>query len=157
LDWFDGMTDDNVREYSSADHDRHILMKSLRLRADRTIRDPESMLEFLRDQVAEADLRVLDSAVFRRLLTQTYLEGLRHGPYGWIDDVLAFRADWDFSFDAISGRVLLWHGKDDTFSPINHTWWLARQIPGAEVEVQTDTAHFGAMEVLPRILARLIA
>ncbi|GIF72917.1 alpha/beta fold hydrolase [Asanoa siamensis] len=156
LDWFDGMAADNVRGYSTADRDRSILAEHLRLRADRIIRDPESLLEFLRTQMAESDRRVVDSAVFRRLLTQTYAEGLRCGPYGWIDDVLALRDDWDFPFDAIAGRVLLWHGKDDTFSPINHLWWLANRIPGAEVRVQTDSAHFGAVEVLPRILAWLI-
>jgi len=157
LDWFEGMSADNVREYATADRDESTLVETLRLRADRTIRDPESLLEFLRGQMAEPDRRVVDSAVFRRLLTETYVEGLRGGPYGWIDDVLALRDDWDFSFEDIAGRVLLWHGKDDTFSPITHTWWLASRIPGAEVRVQTDTAHFGAVEVLPRILAWLTA
>jgi pimeloyl-ACP methyl ester carboxylesterase len=155
LDWFDGMSDDNVREYSTADADRTVLVERLRRRAERTVRDPESLLELVRTQMAEPDRRVVDSAVFRRLLSQTYAEALRDGPYGWIDDVLALRDDWSFGLDTITTPVLLWHGKDDTFSPINHTWWLANRIPGAEVQVQTETAHFGAVEILPRILARL--
>ena len=157
LDWFEGMSTGNVRGYSEADRDRTRLVEQLRLRADRTTRDPESLLEYLRTQMAEADRRVVDSAVFRRLLTQTYVEGLRHGPYGWIDDVLALRAEWEFPFDTIAGRVLLWHGKEDTFTPLNHLWWLAGRLPGAEVRIQTDSAHFGAVEVLPRVLSWLTA
>lgn len=157
LNWFDGMADGNVREYSVADADQSLLMERLRMRAERTIRDPESLLELVRGQMAEPDRRVVESVTFRRLLAQTYAEGLRDGPYGWIDDVLAFREDWGFSLRTIAGPVLLWHGKDDTFSPIHHTWWLAGQIPDVEVQVQTDTAHFGAVEVLPKILAWLTA
>lgn len=155
LDWFDGMADGNVREYSTADARQDLLVERLRLRAERTIRDPESLLEMVRGQMAEPDRRVVESAVFRRLLTRTYAEALRDGPYGWIDDVLALREDWSFSFEAIDGPVLLWHGMHDTFSPISHTWWLASRIPSAEVRVQADTAHFGAVEVLPRILTWL--
>lgn len=155
LNWFDGMAASNVREYSNADADQKMLMERLRLRAEKTTRDPESLLHAVRDQMAEPDRRVVESVTFRRLLSQTYAEAVREGPYGWIDDVLAFRRDWEFTPAQITGPVLLWHGKDDTFSPIKHTWWLARQIPQAHVQVQTYTAHFGAVEVLPKILAWL--
>ncbi|BCB86209.1 alpha/beta fold hydrolase [Phytohabitans suffuscus] len=155
LNWFDGMAESNVREYSVADADQISLMERLRLRAEKTSRDPESLLNLNRDQMAESDRRMVESVTFRRLLSKTYAEALREGPYGWIDDVLAFRKDWGFALDKIPGPVLLWHGKEDTFSPIKHTWWLARQIPQAHVRVQTYTAHFGAVEVLPKILAWL--
>ncbi|GIF98601.1 alpha/beta hydrolase [Catellatospora citrea] len=157
LDWFDGMAQDNVHEYETADNDLAVLAERLRLRAERVLHDPESLLEMLRSQMAEADRRFVDRIAIRRLLAATYTEALRGGPYGWFDDVLAFRGDWGFGLDTISGPVKLWHGEDDTFSPAGHTRWLARQIPHAEVQVRTDTAHFGAVEVLPEILAWLTA
>jgi pimeloyl-ACP methyl ester carboxylesterase len=49
--------------------------------------------------------------------------------------------------------VLLWHGADDVFTPIGHTYWMAKQVPGSVLEVQSGAAHFGAMEILPRVLA----
>jgi pimeloyl-ACP methyl ester carboxylesterase len=157
LNWFDGMTDGNVREYATANVDQDLLAERLRLKAERAIRDPESLLDLIGSQMAEPDRRVVENVAFRRLLTQSFAEALRGGPYGWIDDVLAFREEWGFPLDTVAGQVLLWHGKDDTFSPINHTWWLAEQIPNAEVQVQTATAHFGAVEILPRILSWLAA
>jgi pimeloyl-ACP methyl ester carboxylesterase len=153
LDWFDGMAPDNINEYETADNDLAILAERLRLRAERVLHDPESLLDLLRGQMAEADRRFVDRVAIRRLLATTYTEALRDGPYGWIDDVLAFREDWGFGLGTIAGTVKLWHGEDDTFSPAGHTRWLARQIPHAEVQVRTDTAHFGAVEVLPEILA----
>jgi len=48
---------------------------------------------------------------------------------------------------------LLWHGADDSFSPVGHTEWLASRIANARVQVQADTAHFGAVEILPQALA----
>jgi hypothetical protein len=34
---------------------------------------------------------------------------------------------------------------------------MANQIPGAKIQVQRGAAHFDAMEILPRVLARLKA
>jgi pimeloyl-ACP methyl ester carboxylesterase len=150
LRWFQGMAKENVREFST--EDLPILVERLRLRAERTVHDPETLIEWLREQMAEADRRVVDKVAFRRMLTSAYIEALRDGPYGWIDDVLALRVDWGFRFADIAGPVRLWHGADDTFSPADHARWLARQIPGAEVQVLSDTAHFGAVEVLPKLL-----
>jgi pimeloyl-ACP methyl ester carboxylesterase len=155
LDWMSGMTDSNVREYETADNDWPKHVERLRLQADRARRDPESMVDGLRTQMTVPDLKVVDNVVIRHLLAATYVEALRQGPFGWIDDVYAFRSGWGFELKEITGKVLLWHGADDNFSPVSHARWLARQIPNAEMQIQEDTAHFGAVEVLPEILTWL--
>ena len=81
------------------------LVESLRLLADSGRRDPSGMLDVLRGQMTVADLRVVHDVMMRKLLADTYSEGLSAGPYGWIDDVLAFRRDWGFPLDAIRTRV----------------------------------------------------
>jgi len=155
LDWFGGMTESNQRAFGTAEHDAMILAEQLRLRAERANDDPGSLLKFLIQQMTEADRRVVSGVPIRRLLTDSYAEALRGGPDGWIDDVLALRADWGFTLTEIHMPVRLWHGADDNFAPASHSRWLAAQIPGAQVEVQRHTAHFGAVEVLPEILAWL--
>ena len=132
-----------------------VLAAELSARSELIREDPEFLLQFLEPELTAPDRRILRDPAIRRLLTGTYAEALRQGPEGWIDDVLAFRQSWGFSLKAIEVPVLLWHGADDVFSPVAHTHWLASQIPGAEVEVQHGAAHFDAVEVLPRILARL--
>lgn len=157
LDWYGGMTESNVTEYNSADTDVTALAISLTTRATDTQQDPESLVRFLRPSLSESDRRVVDDVAMRRLLTATYAEALRHGAQGWIDDALALRREWGFDLKKITGPVRLWHGEDDTFSPVSHTRWLAAQIPGAVMEVQPNAAHFNAMEILPEMLTWLTA
>jgi pimeloyl-ACP methyl ester carboxylesterase len=157
LDWYDGMAEHNVAAYTTADTDLATLMENLRLRADDAIRDPESLLDALRDHIKDSDKRVVEDVAMRRLLAGTYAEALRDGPYGWVDDVFALRSDWGLRLGAITGAVRIWHGADDSFSPAGHARWLAAQIPGAVIHIQSGTAHFGAMEILPEILSWLTA
>jgi pimeloyl-ACP methyl ester carboxylesterase len=144
-------------EFGNARTDELKLVESLRLRADRTRRSPASLLEALRGQITPPDRRVVRDVTFERLLLETYAEAMRPGPWGWIDDNLALNRDWGFRLSEIGQRVRLWHGADDNVVPASHTRWLAERIPRAEFEIQTETAHFGAMEILPDILSWLAA
>jgi pimeloyl-ACP methyl ester carboxylesterase len=155
IDWFGGMNDENSRAFHTAEEDEPKLVESLRLRADQGRRDPTGMLEVLRRQMTEADLRVVHDWMIRKLLAETYSEALSPGPYGWIDDVLAFRRSWGFRLADIRQPVRFWHGAQDNFAPVSHTRWLADRVPHAEVEVQSASAHFGAMEILPAMLSWL--
>ncbi|SCF39757.1 Pimeloyl-ACP methyl ester carboxylesterase [Micromonospora mirobrigensis] len=155
LDWYSGMTDGNVDDFGLADEDAAELKLSLTERARNAQRDPMTLLEVLRPQLSESDIRVVDDVTIRRLLTDMYAEALRHGPDGWIDDVLALRRAWDFDLGAIRAPVRLWHGEQDRFSPVAHSRWLADRIANAEVQVQPGAAHFGAVEILPQTLAWL--
>ncbi|MER7440897.1 alpha/beta fold hydrolase [Micromonospora avicenniae] len=155
LDWYAGMTDENVDEHALGDADTAELRDLLTVRAKDVQRDPMTLLEFLRPQLTEPDIRVVDDVAIRRLLTDMYAEALRHGPEGWIDDVLAVHRSWGFDLGSIRLPVRLWHGEQDQFSPVSHSRWLAARIPTAEVQVQPGAAHFGAVEILPQTLAWL--
>ncbi|MEW2428525.1 alpha/beta hydrolase [Micromonospora sp. NPDC047644] len=152
LDWYAGMAESNVADYGQADDDLAALTLNLKVRADEGRRDPMTLLDFLRPHLPDEDIRVVDDVAIRRLLTDMYSEALRHGPEGWIDDVLAIRRGWGFDLGTIRAEVRLWHGEQDRFSPVEHSHWLASRIARAEVQVQPGTAHFGAVEILPQTL-----
>jgi pimeloyl-ACP methyl ester carboxylesterase len=156
LDWYEGMNDANVRGFATDPAEEQKLVESLRLQADRTRRRPVSLLESLRGQISGPDRTVVNDPTIERLLLEAYAEATRPGPYGWIDDVLALRRGWGFSLSEVQQRVRLWHGAEDNVVPASHTRWLAERIRGAELHVQTDTAHFGAMGILPSMLSWLI-
>ncbi|MEV4756100.1 alpha/beta hydrolase [Micromonospora sp. NPDC049559] len=157
LDWYGGMTNSNVDEYTQASNDPLSLTGTLTRRADTMRRDPESLVDLLRPGLTPADRKVVEDVAMRRLLAQSYAEAVRRGADGWIDDALALRKDWGFDLSSIKVPVRLWHGAEDTFSPVAHARWLASRIPSAEVQVQQGAGHFGAMEILPQILAWLTA
>jgi pimeloyl-ACP methyl ester carboxylesterase len=155
LDWFEGMTDSNTNEYEMAAAGDDAVVADLTRRAEEIRRNPDSLLSALETEMSEADRRIVSDVGIRRRLLETYREALKFGPYGWIDDVLAFRFAWGFDLGEITVPVLLWHGDEDVFSPPKHSIWMASQIPGATIELQRGAAHFGAMEILPQVLARL--
>ncbi|MEU8183045.1 alpha/beta hydrolase [Micromonospora sp. NPDC049044] len=155
LDWYAGMAATNVTDYGQADEDLTELTLNLKVRAEEARRDPMTLLDFLRPQLPDEDIRVVDDVAIRRLLTDMYAEAVRHGPEGWIDDVLAIRRGWGFDLGTIRAEVRLWHGEQDRFSPVEHSHWLASRISRAQVQVQAGAAHFGAVEILPQTLTWL--
>ena len=156
LDWFAGMAESNVREYTVAALDPELLIAMLAPVADKIRADPTSHVSTLRLEMPEADRRVVADTGIMRLLAKNFAEALRGSAAGWADDNLAFCEPWGFNLSDIQVPVLLWHGEDDVFSPAAHTRWLAGQIPGAELRMGQDAAHFGALEVVPDVLSWLI-
>lgn len=152
LDWFAGMTESNVDEYRIADADRAVVRARLDSRVEQIRQNPDSLLRVLLPELTAADRRVINDSGIRRQLADTYLEACRDGVEGWIDDVMALRRPWGFDLSAITVPVLIWHGADDTFAPVSHSYWLAEQIPTSAITIQPGMAHFGAVEILPKIL-----
>ncbi|MGN9906277.1 alpha/beta fold hydrolase [Phytohabitans sp. LJ34] len=152
LDWHHGMTHLNVNEYRSVDASGTAYAAELAARTEETHNKPESLVDHLRPALCERDHRVVDDIAMRKLLTASYREATRSGPGGWIDDVTAFRKSWGFELSTIRPPVLLWHGDADTFSPLQHTRWLAKQIPSAKLLVKEGAGHFAAVEILPLTL-----
>jgi pimeloyl-ACP methyl ester carboxylesterase len=156
LDWFGGMTDINVTEYTFATTDPETLAARLIRTAARIKADPSSYVASIYEELTESDRRVVADAGIRALLAESYAEALRNSADGWIDDSLAFCAPWGFDPARIEVPVLLWHGEDDVFSPVAHTRWLAARIPGAISVVSPGAAHFDALRVAPDVLSWLI-
>jgi len=157
LDWFGGMADSNVDAYAGPAGRLDRVVARLTETADTVRDDPARLIAMLYGEMTDDDRRVVADAGIRLGLMRAYGEAVRESPYGWIDDVMAFRAEWGFDPATVSVPVLLWHGERDMFSPVSHSRWLGTRIPDAMVVVKSDAAHFDALSVLPDILPWLIA
>jgi pimeloyl-ACP methyl ester carboxylesterase len=156
LDWFAGMADSNVQEFTTALNSPDELAASLAQTAAAVKGDPGSHVSTLGPELPAADQRVVADAGIRALLARNFKEALRESADGWFDDNRAFCSPWGFDPADIKVPVLVWHGEDDVFSPVGHTQWLAKQIPNASLLIQPGAAHFSALEVLPDMLSWLI-
>ncbi|MBP2704049.1 alpha/beta hydrolase [Microbispora sp. RL4-1S] len=156
LDWFEGMAESNVVEYRFAQAARRAVASRLASAAEQIRADPASKVVGLSQQVPESDRRVVADHGIRRMLVRTFAEGLRDSADGWVDDVLAFCGEWGFDPAAIGTPTLLWHGENDIFSPVSHTRWLGERIPTATLKVERGKAHFGAFDVLPKVILWLV-
>lgn len=157
LDWYGGMNSGNAREYASADSDERALLDTLDSWVKPSDNAALDLLKSLLPQLCRFDRRVIEDVAMRRLLLETYAEGLRRGANGWIDDVRAFRKPWDVDLAEVNCPALFWHGEDDQFSPVEHSRWLAAHVRRARLVIQERSGHFGALEVLPDILSWLTA
>ncbi|MGW8885366.1 alpha/beta fold hydrolase [Streptomyces sp. NPDC055749] len=152
LDWFEGMTESNVREYDNAAAGPRQLTAALEFRSTTIRADPAGMVADMHSTLPASDRGIVADAGIRAMLTRNFAEGLRSSADGWVDDVMSFSTDWGFRPEDIASPVLLYHGEDDVFAPVSHTRWLAEHIPGAELMVEQGAAHFGALRVLTRVL-----
>jgi pimeloyl-ACP methyl ester carboxylesterase len=156
LDWFAGMARSNVGEYTAAAEGRESLVASLSPAARGIKEDPARLFSAIFEEMPESDRMVVADPGIREMLVENYAEAFRVSAHGWYDDILALRNPWGFNLSDINVPVLLWHGENDVFSPVSHSRWLARSIPGASLVIEPGSGHFGALRVMPDILSSLI-
>lgn len=154
--WYAGMSERNITWYKAAE--RGLAAYTERVSAPMALirADPDKHLPYEDPELPESDRAVIADYGIKVMLSENFTEGLRNSPYGWIDDTLALVGPWGFDPAAIKAPVLLWHGTKDVFCPTGHSQWLARRIPSAELRLVEGVSHFGAVEVLPRVLQWLV-
>ncbi|MBP0449418.1 alpha/beta hydrolase [Kitasatospora sp. RG8] len=157
LDWFGGMAPPTVRAYREAERGHSRIADTPQFRTRQVRDDPIVLLRGLRAELPPADRGVVSDPGIRRMLQTTYQQAFRHSTDGWIDDVLAFTADWGFNVRDIAVPTWLWHGSEEQFAPVEHSRWLADHIPGATLSLEDGAAHFGALRVMGTALAWLAA
>ncbi|WP_433338784.1 alpha/beta fold hydrolase [Spirillospora sp. CA-294931] len=155
LDWFEGMTESNTRAYMAVRRHGALISARLQSAAERFRADPAQLLAGLYNELTLADRRIVSDIGIRRMLIATYSEAFRVSAGGWVDDLLAFCSPWGFNPCDIAVPTMLWHGADDAFSPAGHSRWLGANIPTSTVVVESGSAHFGALDVLPDVLTWL--
>lgn len=151
--WSKQMNRFNRHAYLAAERGADAVMT--RLDADRFRRDPTLLVRELYVELIESDRRVLDDMGIRRLLVNSWAEGIRRSADGWIDDLLAFVTPWGFDLAEITTPTLIWHGADDRFSPAGHAQTLGERIPGCQVVIQPGRGHFAALKVMPDVISLL--
>jgi pimeloyl-ACP methyl ester carboxylesterase len=156
LDWFEGMTPDNIASYMTAMQGRARLAARLGPVAESIRDDPARLVNSLYDTLTEADRQIVGDLSIRAMMAESHAVALGRSPDGWIDDAIALCSPWGFDPAGIHVPTLLWHGEDDVFAPVGHARWLAARIPTARMAVQRGVAHFHAFQVLPDLLPWLI-
>jgi pimeloyl-ACP methyl ester carboxylesterase len=152
LDWYAGMAESNRREYTIAESGVRALAQAIETAAEQIRNDPAQLLRDLGPELPLPDWRVVADNGIRVGLRRNYAEALNSSGAGWVDDARSFTQDWGFDPADILVPTLLWHGALDVFSPVAHTHWLARTIPGAIERIAQNAAHFSAFDALPDLL-----
>jgi pimeloyl-ACP methyl ester carboxylesterase len=141
LDWLDGMGEDNLDEFGHAADGEHALRPYLATQSGllRSVTAAQLAVA-MRTLLPPADVAVLTGA-FAEYLRDNILAGLAVGEEGWLDDDLAFTADWGFDPAEIRVPVLVVQGRQDLMVPFAHGTWLAAHIPGCTARLSDTDGH----------------
>ena len=93
----------------------------------------------------DIDFTAADQALFEGpwgWLGKVAAPGLDAGPYGQIDDDVAYTSPWGCDPGVIGAPVLLLHGTEDRIIPASHGSWLAARCPTAELRLTEGDSHF---------------
>lgn len=145
LDFLDGMGPENVEEIGAA------LAGEGPLRAWMA-EHGEPHRHVTGEQIAEA-LGGLVPPIDRAQLVGGYADhlaaefrrALARGFDGWVDDDLAFTADWGFDVGAIAAPVDVWQGDLDLMVPFAHGRWLVDHIPTATARLVPGHGHISLL------------
>jgi pimeloyl-ACP methyl ester carboxylesterase len=141
LDFLAGMGPENVEEFGLAARGAAALTPFLeKERAGLADVTGEQVIAALGGLISSADAGAL-TGEFADDLAAALRAAVREGIDGWLEDDLAFVADWGFSLDALGGRAAIWQGDQDNMVPFAHGQWLAAHAPGARVHLEPGAGH----------------
>ncbi len=152
LDWYAGQGEGNIVEFETALQGEEPLRSLLEQEAAAVLAGEESGLDTLFSPPDQAILPQLEG-----FLGQTFGEAIGTGIDGWVDDDLAFVGDWGFDLADIRVPVLVVHGVQDRFVPVDHGRWLAQRIPGVETRILDDEGHLSLYARIPEVHEWLLA
>ena len=144
-DWLAGMDNENVKEVRKALAGEDVLTPSLETLQkqweERVAVDPSTVLDDF--DVSESDRAELARPEAQERIRETTFEQNVNGVGGWVDDDLAILEPWGFDVDTISVPVLVRYGLTDVLVPPAHGDWIAANVPGCLVEIETSAGHLG--------------
>ena len=157
LDFMAGMGPENIEEFSLAVRGAEALTPFLEGEAA-TLREvtAEQVTAALGGLIPGADAAVL-TGEFAADMAAGLRAAVREGIAGWLEDDLAFTADWGFSLSALAGRAAIWQGDQDNMVPFAHGQWLAAHAPGTRVHLEPGAGHLTmTVTAIGRILDDLL-
>jgi pimeloyl-ACP methyl ester carboxylesterase len=157
LDWWGGMGQDNLDEFSAALEGEDKLAPYL-WEQHGQLKDiaATEIIVSLTSLLPEVDRAALTDE-FGEDYASSFHEGLKSGINGWLDDDLAFIRPWGFDLAEIGTPVTLWQGSADLMVPYAHGEWLASRLPGASIHLEEGEGHVSiAVGALDRMLDELV-
>lgn len=145
LDWFAGMGQDNVDDFTLLHTDEVAARAKLeKERAEFVSASADDLAAGLESLLTPTDAAALTGEL-AEYLAFSMRDGLAPGTEGWWEDSVAEGGPWGFDLAQISVPVLVVHGKQDKFVPSSHGEWLAAHVPGAEFWFLGDDGHLTLM------------
>ena len=140
LDWLAGMGEGNVAEFGAALEGEDALRALLEeMSSGLLAASPEEIRDEMASVLSPVDFEVFSGDV-GEFLGSSLRSALAAGVDGWLDDDLAFVADWGFAPNHLEVPTLVVQGEHDLMVPPAHFRWLEARVP-AEARFEPEEGH----------------
>ena len=119
FDFLAGMGQLNIDEFGAAAESERAIGEYLQPIVDAFKEDPDAVLDEIAAQLPASDQEVFGRPQNRAIARESFLEAVRQGPRGWIDDDRAFCTGWGFALADARNETRLWQGELDVLPPLD--------------------------------------
>lgn len=142
FDFFEGLADLNVKEFNAALEGEAAIEAFLEPYVDGIRADPDAVIEQVLTELPEIDRERASRPGARAIMKASFVEAVRQGQGGWVDDDLAFAKPWGFRLEDVHAETRVWQGELDVLTPRPHGEYVAARLPNARFEVLEGGGHF---------------
>lgn len=158
LDWFAGMGEDNITEFSTALKGRQALEQFLEPQVPGLLTaTPDTLIQAFSSLLSPVEVAALVEG-FADYMLSHFHESIQERIDGWIDDDLAFMKGWGFELNQIQIPVMIMQGAQDKFVPFSHGKWLANNIHNVNAQLLPEEGHLSIFaHHIPEVHAWLLS
>jgi pimeloyl-ACP methyl ester carboxylesterase len=142
FDFFEGLADINVKEFSAALEGEEAIEAFLQPYVEGIRADVDAVIEEILTELPEVDRERASRPETREIMKESFVEAVRQGSRGWADDDLAFAKPWGFALEDVNSETRLWQGELDVLTPRPHGEYVASRLPNARFELLVGGGHF---------------
>lgn len=117
--------------------------------------DPVGMVRLVADSLPSSDRRAISSPEVAEVFMDAAYEAFRSGVGGVVAEQRLLARDWGFDFDGVKAPVWLWHGEEDSTSPLAMARFLMSQLPKCQAQFLPGRGVIVAGDVMPYAIATL--
>jgi pimeloyl-ACP methyl ester carboxylesterase len=116
---------------------------------------PALIPRYLQARLHASDRRVIGRPAVRRILSETFVEGLRNGAAPLAEDRALLVRPWGFPLSSVRQQVHLWHGTQDWQVPFALGRMLSAMIPNCSAHWYGGEGHFLVFDHAREVYATL--
>lgn len=120
-------------------------------------RNPRRFFERYTVHNLEPDRALLGRPQFRDMLQSSYAESARQGIRGFAWEVRLVAGPWGFRLEDIPMTVDLWHGDQDTSTPLSIAQFMAGALPSCRTHFLAGEGHFLLFTRWQEVLSTLVS
>jgi pimeloyl-ACP methyl ester carboxylesterase len=142
FDFFDGLADLNVKEFTAALAGPEAIESFLQPYVHGIRTDVDAVIELMLTELPEIDRERASKPEMRAMMRESWTEAVRQGSRGWADDDLAFAKPWGFELGDVVVETRVWQGELDVLTPRPHGDYVVSRLPNARFELLEGGGHF---------------